>query len=376
MSRPRGRPNRKNAMDRENSEDILLEASSLLNPEMQGARRRLLSPVENGDYTLPMSSSQTGTITRNMERRRTLHEELGAVADQPVNKEVEESIENGSMTERYEELKLAFNNMRLESRQLQNRLDAAERHMDAFTSLLQEQIEDFENKMHAQVTEPVRSQRSMNEVRFQVLEGRLEDYRDREANFKDEEVRRNTESILRITDRQQRFEETLNQRNHYPLEPPTSSETLKITPKTPVFNGKGSHIDPSMVAYAIKNFRQVKGLVPSPTAKEIISKLARHFNEEIRSTVLGRPINNLEDLLELLERFDNAGPLNSRRSTPPNAHDNWRNKSSRDCLQYPRPSDDGGHPQRRCPGIPDGQPKFETWRKQIKTYFYANMRAY
>ena len=77
-------------MDRENLEDILLEASSLLNPEMKGARRRLLSPVENGDYTLPMSSSQTGAITRNMERRRTLHEELGAVADQPANKEVEE----------------------------------------------------------------------------------------------------------------------------------------------------------------------------------------------------------------------------------------------------------------------------------------------
>ena len=82
----------------------------------------------------------------------------------------------------------------------------------------------------------------MNEVRFQVLEGRLEDYRDREANFNEQEVRRNTDSIRRITDRQQRFEETLSQRNPYPLEPPTSSETLKITPKTPVFNGKGSAI--------------------------------------------------------------------------------------------------------------------------------------
>ena len=445
MSRPRGRPNRKNAMDRENSEDILLEASSLLHPEMQGARRRLLSPIDNEDYTLPMSSSQTGAITQNMERRRTLQEELGAMTDQPTNKEIEESVKNGSMEERYEELKLAFNDMRLENRQLQNRLDAAERRMDAFTNLLQEQIEDLENKIHSQVTEQVRSLRNMNEVRFQVLEGRLDDYRDREAISNEQEVRRNADNIRRITDRQQRFEEALNQRNPHLPETSTSNETLKITPRTPVFNGKGSPIkfleelsdfwaairpsrgqtafvissclqgtpkdwwdlvkeenddlsqfigkfkrrywgeetqhaikatlefgnyqpstDPSMVAYAIKIFREVKGLVPSPTTKEIISKLARHFNEEIRSTILARPINTLEDLLELLERFDNAGPLNSRRLTPPIPHDSWRIRSPRDYPQYPRFSDDRGHPQRRNPGIPDGQPKNENWRKPAR----------
>ena len=87
---------------------------------MQGTRRRASSPVENGDYTLPMSFSQTGAKTRNMERRRTLHEELSAVADQPTNKDVEESVESGPITERYEELKLAFNDMRQENRQLQN----------------------------------------------------------------------------------------------------------------------------------------------------------------------------------------------------------------------------------------------------------------
>ena len=37
------------------------------------------------------------------------------------------------------------------------------------------QIEDLETKMHSQVPEQVRSLRNMNEVRFQVLEGRLED---------------------------------------------------------------------------------------------------------------------------------------------------------------------------------------------------------
>ena len=56
-----------------------------------------------------------------------------------------------------------------------------------------------------------------------------------------------------------------------------------------------------MVAYAIRIFREVEGLVPSPTTKDIISKLARHFDEEIRSTILGRLINSLEDLSELLE---------------------------------------------------------------------------
>ena len=76
--------------------------------------------------------------------------------------------------------------------------------------------------------------------------------------------------------------------------------------------------DESMTAYAIKMFREARSLTPAPAIRKITSKLARHFNEEIRSAILGRPISTSEDLLELLERFDKTGPLNVHR--PENSH--------------------------------------------------------
>ena len=100
------------------SEDILPEASNLQNPEMQGARRLVLSPIENGDYTLPVSSFQTGAIPKTTDRRRTLHEEFNAVADKSMYKNRDEVVKRDPMAGRYEELKIAFNNMRVENRQL------------------------------------------------------------------------------------------------------------------------------------------------------------------------------------------------------------------------------------------------------------------
>ena len=85
MSKSRGRPTRRNAIERKSSEDILREASNLLNPEMQGARRLALSPIENGDYTLPVNSAQTGALPKTIDRRRTMHEEFNAVADKSMS---------------------------------------------------------------------------------------------------------------------------------------------------------------------------------------------------------------------------------------------------------------------------------------------------
>ena len=118
-----------------------------------------------------------------------------------------------------------------------------------------------------------------------------------------------------------------------------------------------------MAAYAIKLFREVRGLTPSPSTKEIISKLARHFNEEIRSTISGRPINTLEDLLELLERFDNAGPLNSYRTPPRSTQESWRNRGTPGVQQYTRNNGDRGYQPIRNLETGGREPRNDSWRR-------------
>ena len=129
-----------------------------------------------------------------------------------------------------------------------------------------------------------------------------------------------------------------------------------------------------MAAYAIKFFREVRGLTPSPSTREIISKLARHFNEEIRSPILGRPINTLEDLLELLERFDNAGPLNSHRPPLGNPQEIWRNRSTSGVQQYPRNNGDRDYQPRKNIETGGREPRNEQWRMNNQPGFGQGWR--
>ena len=121
-----------------------------------------------------------------------------------------------------------------------------------------------------------------------------------------------------------------------------------------------------MTAYTIKMFREARRLNPAPAVKEIISKLARHFNEEIRSTILGRPISTLEDLLELLERFDNTGPLNIHRIENPHVRDNWRNNGSVNQQPQPRFSTDRPNQHRKYTEAQNKEGKEENWRKSTR----------
>ena len=82
-------------------------------------------------------NAQTEAIPKTLDRQKTLHEELNAVADKSMSRSRGNIAENNSMAGKHEELKIAFNNMCSENRQLHNRLD---------------------------------------EIPFQVLEGRLEDF--------------------------------------------------------------------------------------------------------------------------------------------------------------------------------------------------------
>ena len=65
--------------------------------------------------------------------------------------------------------------------------------------------------------------------------------------------------------------------------------------------------------YAIQLYAEAKELRPSLSSIEMIQKLARHFNEEIKHAIVGRGITHVEQLIELLENFDKIGPSNTLR---------------------------------------------------------------
>ena len=65
--------------------------------------------------------------------------------------------------------------------------------------------------------------------------------------------------------------------------------------------------------YAIRLYAEAKELRPTISPGEIIQKLARHFNEEIKYAIIGRGISHIDDLVELLENFDRIGPINTNK---------------------------------------------------------------
>ena len=242
MSRPHGRPSRKNAVDRSDAEEISSVASDNINAVLQGARTLTSSPVINGDYTLPGVVSQRGAIPRDTERRRTLQEELDAVLREPENMERIGNAPDTSLRNKYDELKREYDNIRRENRELNNRLEASERRIDALANRFQDQLEELENKMHAETSEQIRSLRNLHEVRYQILEGRLRDQMDQDLQPSEADIRRNTQDIRRISQRQQNLEDRFRELGLPHPEEQVSPGSLRITPKTPTFDGKCSPV--------------------------------------------------------------------------------------------------------------------------------------
>ena len=87
----------------------------------------------------------------------------------------------------------------------------------------------------------------------------------------------------------------------------------------------------SRAEYAIRLYAEAKELRPIMSSKEIIQKLARHYNEEIKYAIIGRGIDDINDLVELLENFDRIGPINMNdgREREKKMHDGIRNEFSR-----------------------------------------------
>ena len=72
----------------------------------------------------------------------------------------------------------------------------------------------------------------------------------------------------------------------------------------------GAHSEGTRTEYAIRLYAEAKELRPAMSSNEIIQKLARHYNEEIKYAIVGRGITRIEDLVEILENFDRIGPIN------------------------------------------------------------------
>ena len=63
----------------------------------------------------------------------------------------------------------------------------------------------------------------------------------------------------------------------------------------------------SRTEYAIRIYAEAKELGPTMSHGEIIQKLARHYNEEIKYTIVERGITRIDELIELLENFERIG---------------------------------------------------------------------
>ena len=82
----------------------------------------------------------------------------------------------------------------------------------------------------------------------------------------------------------------------------------------------------SRVEYAIKIINNAKDLIPPPSENEIVSKLSRNFHDDVRTEIIIRNVRTFENLIELLDAFDQAGPSNT--SSGNNGHNFGQNHRS------------------------------------------------
>ena len=82
----------------------------------------------------------------------------------------------------------------------------------------------------------------------------------------------------------------------------------------------------SRVEYAIKMINNANDLIPPTSENEIVSKLSRHFHDDVRTAIIIRNVKTFEDLMELLDAFDQAGPSNTNSGN--NGHNLAQNHRS------------------------------------------------
>ena len=82
----------------------------------------------------------------------------------------------------------------------------------------------------------------------------------------------------------------------------------------------------SRAEYAIKTINNAKDLIPPPSEAEIVTKLSRHYNDDIRTAMIIRNLKTYDNLIELLDAFDQAGSSNLNAGN--NGSSNFYNHSS------------------------------------------------
>lgn len=65
--------------------------------------------------------------------------------------------------------------------------------------------------------------------------------------------------------------------------------------------------------HAMRLIGNAKDLEPPMSDKEIIDCLSNHFTQDIRAAIFSRGITSTEDLLDIIDRSDQTGPLNAPR---------------------------------------------------------------
>lgn len=54
-------------------------------------------------------------------------------------------------------------------------------------------------------------------------------------------------------------------------------------------------------------------MILQTTTIEIVEKLSRHYGDEIKYSIVGKDVSNIEKLIELLEDFEQIGASNHSR---------------------------------------------------------------
>ena len=80
------------------------------------------------------------------------------------------------------------------------------------------------------------------------------------------------------------------------------------------------------VEYAIKIINNAKDLIPPPFKAEIVAKLSRHYNDDIRTAIIIRNVKTHNNLIERLDIFDQAGPSSFHSGN--NAINNYHSRMS------------------------------------------------
>lgn len=106
-----------------------------------------------------------------------------------------------------------------------------------------------------------------------------------------------------------------------------SEETQRKVKKNLEFGSYRHDSHETRVEYAIRRFRSAKDLKPTIPDHEIVECLSRHFDDTIQSAVLTRGIGDIQALISLLEKFDNARRPNQAKDSVPTERTQQSNRS-------------------------------------------------